>query len=148
MIQRGTGNGIHAHADYAAEKKVAGESRGAGAGNIFRERDGLRLIPLLVDRHGDIGVPLGLNHAGRDAGGRDIESGNVRCCAGFAQPSREIKEPLGGVVNRGGVRTFPAQAIPPWNIGRVPLPSLFTLIHGIVRTTDSLAPSRATHEKV
>jgi hypothetical protein len=58
VVLRRTRDGIHAHADQAARQNIARESRRSGAGNFLGQRDNLRLIPLLVDGNGDVGVAL------------------------------------------------------------------------------------------
>ncbi|WP_390891893.1 hypothetical protein [Bradyrhizobium diazoefficiens] len=66
--------GIDPHADDTAQQEIAGKAGGAAGLYVAAERDDLRLVAVLLEGDGDVGVPLDDHGAGRRAGGRNLHS--------------------------------------------------------------------------
>jgi hypothetical protein len=62
MIERCARRGIDPHANEATEQNIAREAGRPGFRDFLGQRDNLRLVSLLADRHGDIGITFGLDH--------------------------------------------------------------------------------------
>jgi hypothetical protein len=74
VILCGAGGGVHAHPDQTAGQKVACKASRPSAGNLLREWNNLRLIPIFVHCNGNVGVSLRHNHARGHAGRRNFKS--------------------------------------------------------------------------
>jgi len=125
VIQGSPGGGVHTHANHAPKQNIAGKASRPGTGNFLGQRDDLGLIPLLVDRHDNIGIALGLHDARRHAGSGNFQTRYLSGCARrrtrngnvFGRPTRHRRAANARQRDRRGNKQSPRPNRPSRNLG-------------------------------
>ena len=111
MVGRGSRHGVDAHSDKAAGQNIARETRSTGGRDLGGELNRLGLISLLLEGDGDIGIALGNDGAGCDAGRRHLKPGDrglgTRGCRCDADIFRGAARNRGAAAHDGAQRQNP-----------------------------------------
>jgi len=69
VIECRAGRCVDTYADHASEQQISSETCAAGSADVPGQRNDLRFVTFLGDRHDDISATLRLNGTRRDASG-------------------------------------------------------------------------------